>query len=225
MTNFFNTDGVIHKVSTLICDILILSLLWLFFSIPLVTIGASTTALFFFTTRRISNREGTLWRDFWNSFKSNFKQATLIWLMIVAVGFLLFVSVSSINAIDNPTLRILILFMQIPMIIEFILVSLYIFPILSRFEVSLGEVLKSAFTMANRHILTSISFLVIALTVILAASFFPIFFLVGIGVYAYFSSFLFMRVFRKYRPEIDTAYRVPQTLEEGSEMLEAGADA
>ncbi|MDR1204102.1 MAG: DUF624 domain-containing protein [Peptococcaceae bacterium] len=196
MYNFFGMDGVLYKIATLIYNIMVLSLLWLLFSIPLFTIGASTTALFFVTTRLISNHERYLWRDFWSSFKSNFRQATLTWLMTAAIGFVLF-------GTDHSTFRTLVLLARIPLSIELVLISIYIYPIYARFDVKLTDAVKSAFIMANRHILTSVCCMAVALTVLLAAYLYPIFLLAAMGVYAYSSSFLFMRLFRKYHPEID----------------------
>lgn len=62
-------------------DLFILSLFWLATSWPIVTIGASTTALFYVCFRMWRREEGGLWKTYIKSFKENFKQATFIWLL------------------------------------------------------------------------------------------------------------------------------------------------
>jgi uncharacterized membrane protein YesL len=66
-----------------------LNLLWLVCSLPIVTIGASTTALYYVTLKIAENEEGDITQQFFRSFKANFKQATVLWLILLAVGIVL----------------------------------------------------------------------------------------------------------------------------------------
>ena len=201
MSGFFSMDGPFYKIGSLIADIMILSFYWLIFSIPLVTIGASTTALYYVMTRRISNREGYLFRDFWTSFKSNFKQTTIIWLIFLVVYYILYINIRNINVVGS--MRTVVFPVQICFLIEIILCSLYIFPLNARFELSLKDSFKTAFFMANRHLLTSICCLLIAGAIVYATIATVILFLVAMGLYVFLTSYLFLRIFKKYRPEID----------------------
>ncbi|MCL2457094.1 MAG: YesL family protein, partial [Defluviitaleaceae bacterium] len=85
MREFFSLEGTFNKYAGFVADTLILSMLWIFFCLPVFTVGASTTALFYVSTRRISNREGYISSDFWAAFKSNFKRATALWFLIFFV--------------------------------------------------------------------------------------------------------------------------------------------
>ena len=67
-------------------ECMLLSILWVVTSLPVITIGASTTALYYAVVKVIRNNEGYVWGEFWNGFRTNFKQATIIWL--VALLFL-----------------------------------------------------------------------------------------------------------------------------------------
>lgn len=67
-------------------ECMLLSILWVVTSLPVITIGASTTALYYAVVKVIRNNEGYGWGEFWNGFRTNFKQATIIWL--VALLFL-----------------------------------------------------------------------------------------------------------------------------------------
>ena len=194
-------DGPFYRIGTLAADIMILSFYWIIFSIPLFTIGTSTTALYYVVTRRISNREGYLFKDFWTSFKSNFKQSTIIWLIFLVVIFILYFNIYNIDAVGD--MSIFLLPIQVFLFLEAVICYMYILPITARFDISLKNSIKTAFFMANRHLLTSICCLLIGAAVLFASIYTIIMFLVAMGLYVFITSYLFIRIFRKYRPEID----------------------
>ncbi len=81
----FKYDNPVFNGLNKIADCCVLSIFWLVFSLPIVTMGAATTALYFSVNRRLNNESGKLWEDFWAAFKLNFKQSTVIWLFYLAV--------------------------------------------------------------------------------------------------------------------------------------------
>ena len=68
MHGLFSMDGPIYKYGGLLADLLLLTLLWLLCSLPIITIGAATTAVYYVTTRRLSDKESYITRDFFLSF-------------------------------------------------------------------------------------------------------------------------------------------------------------
>ncbi|MCL2421742.1 MAG: DUF624 domain-containing protein [Defluviitaleaceae bacterium] len=205
MGGLFNLDGPFFKFGNIIADIMILSFIWILFSIPIFTIGASTTALFYVTTRRIADKEGYLIKDFVASFKSNFKMATKLWMLWLILGGLIALNIYWLRNVEfEPMLAAILLPVQIVVLVELYITALYLFPITARFEMTFRQTIKSAFYMANRHLLTTLSCVATTVAIIFAAAMFfePILF-VGMGVYAYITSYMFIQVFRKYRPEID----------------------
>ena len=201
MQGFFSMDGAFYKIGSLIADIMILSFYWILFSIPFFTIGASTTALYYVMTRRISNREGYLFRDFWTSFKSNFKQTTIIWLIFLVILYILFINIRNIDLVGD--MKTFVYPVQIVFLVEVVLCFMYILPLNARFEIGLKDSFKTAFFMANRHLLTSIGCVIVGGAIFLASMMTILLFLVAMGLYVYLTSFLFLRIFKKYRPEID----------------------
>jgi len=205
MGGIFNMDGPFFKFGNAIADIMILSLIWILFSIPLFTIGASTTALFYVTTRRISDKEGYLFRDFYTSFKDNFKLATKLWLFWVILCGLIITNIFALRTFEfTPLMATILMPIQMVILIELFITSLYLFPITARFEMGFIQIIKSAFFMANRHMLTTISCVCTFILIFLASAYiFEPIFIVGMALYAYITSYMFMKVFRKYRPELD----------------------
>ena len=90
MGNFFSTDGPLFEGMAYIINIIYVSVLWILFSIPIITIGASSTALYYTVTKVIRHGRSYIFREFWQSFKSNLKQSTAVWLIYrVMMGILL----------------------------------------------------------------------------------------------------------------------------------------
>ncbi len=201
MRGIFSLDGAFYKWGSLIADILVLSLMWIFFSLPIVTIGASTTALFYVTTRRISEREGYITRDFWEAFKSNFKRATGIWLIHLLMLAVLYLNITNISLLGDMSQILLPL--QIVILIEITIISFYVYPLTARFEMKWTQIIKTAFFMANRHIFTTFTCVALAAAIIFGILAYPLLLLAAMGLYAWMSSYMLMKVFRKYHPEMD----------------------
>ena len=204
MRDFFSLDGSFNKYGSLIADMIILSFMWLFFSIIGlgITIGASTSAMFFVSTRRIANREGYVTRDFWEAFKVNFKKATVVWLVILLIIWLIWFNITHIDMVGG--MGVIILPAQLILVVQIAFMSVYIFPMLARFDMGIKQVLRTCFFMANRHMLTSITCVVLLAAAVISFLFIPpIALFVAPGLYATLSSYMIMKVFKKYRPEID----------------------
>ncbi|MDR3092052.1 MAG: YesL family protein [Clostridiales bacterium] len=215
MNKFFGIDGPLYRLGSALWDVLALNFLWLICSLPILTMGASTTALYYVTTRRVSAREGYIWRDFFRAFKENFKEASKIWLSLLAAGFVVFINMYNMLYNKGFAAKLggaapLLLTAQIVFFVEIITLGLYAFPILSRFHMGALSVIKTALLLQHRHLPTSVLLTAMFLAV-LAAAFAVVWvplnasaLLFGAGGYAYAASFLFMRVFRIYRPGMDS---------------------
>jgi uncharacterized membrane protein YesL len=209
MNGFFSLDGPFMRYGGLLADMVILSFLLILLCLPLVTAGASVTAAYYVATRRICDRDGYLLRDFFTSFKKEFIRTTLIFVFCAALLGILFVN---INVLSDPESAAAIRFQSVLFILrplqwviffEVILIMMYIFPLASRFDMKVKDLFKTAFFMANRHMLTTVGMVVLLILLILITFTFGEMWLFLIpGVYVLTSSYLLMRIFKKYRPEI-----------------------
>ena len=86
---FGRSKNVIFDILDKITDTIFLSLVFLLFSIPIFTIGASMTALYYTVNKVQRHSRGYMWGEFTGDFRRNFKQATLTWLIFMAVGAIL----------------------------------------------------------------------------------------------------------------------------------------
>ena len=207
--DLFNLDGPLFKYGNMLADMVILSFLWIIFSLPLVTMGAASTAAYYVATRRIAEKEGYLIKDFWKAFRREFFKVTPIFIPImVMVMVITIINLPQLNVTDAETMPLaantVLTVLQYVLLVESLIVLMYMFPIAARFDMNRKELLKTAFFMANRHLLITIILVVILVGGSLTFLWlFGLLLLVFPGIYFYMSSYLFMRIFRKYRPDID----------------------
>jgi uncharacterized membrane protein YesL len=89
MNRIFGMDSPLMGALMKIGDILCLSILWLVFSLPIFTIGASSSALYAAVYHCLRRSKPGIWKYFWHAFRENFKRSTLAWLIELAVLALL----------------------------------------------------------------------------------------------------------------------------------------
>ena len=118
------TDSGIMRVLSKICDIVCLNVLWLVCSLPIITIGASTTALYTVMLKLVKNEEGYIFKGFLHAFKLNFKQSTIIWLILLLCGGVCFVDYR-ISEMMPGTLGMV--FKSVFLLLAFFLISVKIY--------------------------------------------------------------------------------------------------
>ena len=201
MRNIFDLDGPFNKYGGLLADTVIVSVMWILFSIPIITIGASTTAMFFVTTRRIANREGYITSDFWLAFKTNFKKATVLWLLVLLLNLILLFNIFNLEAVGD--FRVWLGPAQLIMMIIIGLMCMFMFPMCARFQMGIIQIIKSSFFMAIRHLFTSVTCLLLLLALIASIFFMELMVFLVPGVFGMLSSHMVMKIFKRYRPEMD----------------------
>ena len=90
MSGFFNMDSPVMRFLSRVCDLMILNFMCLICCIPIVTIGASVTALYSVTLKMVRGEESYIFKGFLKAFKENFKISTIIWLILAVLGLLIF---------------------------------------------------------------------------------------------------------------------------------------
>ncbi len=197
MGNLFSIDGPLYKISTVIYNLLVLNFLWLIFSIPFVTIGASTTALFYVTGKIVRQDNYTsLIKPFWHSFKTNFKQATLIWLALLAGFMIIFINIRNVHLLGG--LGKYFAPFQFVILIELLIIGIYIFPLLARHHIKFLDGIKAAFFIGNRHILTTIMCLAVFPGMYFLLMWKGFFILFIMAIYSFWITYLVQDKFSRY---------------------------
>ena len=152
MSKLFRMDSPLMRFLTKIADLMVLNILFCVTSIPLITIGASWTALYSVTLRMVRDEEGSVSRSYFQSFRQNFRQATLLWLGVLVVLALLVLDIRVLNGMSEGTAPGLLRVGVEILALLGIMVLQYLFPSLARFEASLADTLKNACMMALAHL-------------------------------------------------------------------------
>ena len=145
-------DSPLMRFLTKIADLMVLNILFCVTSIPLITIGASWTALYSVTLKMVRDEEGSVSRSYFRSFRQNFRQATLLWLGVLVVLALLVLDIRVLNGMAGGTAPGLLRVGVEILAFLGIMVLQYLFPSLARFEASLADTLKNACMMALAHL-------------------------------------------------------------------------
>ena len=168
MSNLFNLDGPILQFINKIVYSVYLNILWFVCCIPIVTIGASTTALFYVTLKMAKNEEGNITKSFFHSFKDNLKQGTKIWLILLSLGIIL-----GIDGYVLYHIRFENIFWTLCMAVFFVaaaayaIVLMYIFPLLARFDNTVGAMFKNALFIGIRFLFCTVLMAVIYFVMLL----------------------------------------------------------
>ena len=141
-------DSPLMRFLTKIADLMVLNILFCVTSIPLFTIGASWTALYSVTLKMVRDEEGSIFRSYFQSFRQNFRQATLLWLGVLAVLTLMVLDIRALNGMTEGMVPGLLRVGVELLAILGIMVLQYLFPSLARFEASLADTLKNACILA-----------------------------------------------------------------------------
>jgi uncharacterized membrane protein YesL len=200
MGNIFNLDNGFFTTINKLIDILLLSIIWVIICIPIITIGPATTALYYTVVKVIRRERGYLLSEFFKCFKDNFKTGALAGIIMTILAIALYADRKIVSTFDG-NLYFFMFSIFNAMILLLFCVSIYVFPILSRFNVGLKQLFKSSLLMAIKHLPTTILMAVIIIAFMLGIYIMPPVAFVGPALCFLLCSFLLERVFKKYMPE------------------------
>lgn len=204
MRNFFGSDSTLMKVLGKMFDMAYLSLVFILFCLPVVTIGASLTALYYTTVKVIRRERGYVFQEFLRSFKLNFVTATIFWVLQVVLLFVMDFNVSTVVEQDGGKIGIMSgAYIVIGVFIYAI--SVYAYPILSRFDMKRTKMLRLAFYMMLKHFYCTIPMVILSagsiLAIVFLANVLPIIPLLLPTLATYINSFMMEWMFKKYMPK------------------------
>lgn len=201
MGNLFNFDNPFFRTINKLVDVVWLNIIFVVFSLPIFTIGASTTAMLSVTMKMARDKEGYMWQGFWKSFKQNFKQSTIIWLLMLLVAAVLGTDIYFFASLTESYAKLLKALMMGLSIVA-ACTAIYLFPLQAQFENTIKQTLKNALFMAIRHLPWTILLVVIvAVCGVLIWLFLPIAVFFGFGLTAFICSYIYNHIFVRYIPK------------------------
>lgn len=221
MERFFNSDNAVMRALGKVFDIGWLSIVYVIFCIPIVTIGAATTSLYYVSAKVLRHDRSYVWTEFWKSFKQNFLPATGMWLIFAVIFGVLYYNINMVGITDAESQYggyLAGAYIAIGVIVASIMS--YAFSVLSRFDMKISKIFRFSLYLAFRHFLHTLILLVIL-------------FVAGFGIYAGFlvqmplllmfvpgtASFLYTfpmeHLLKKYTPQTEKKFT-----EDGEEIVE-----
>ena len=206
MAGFFNADNKLWSSVNSAVDAVLLNIMWLFTCIPIFTIGAATTAFYYTTHKVIRNQRSGIWKEYWASFKANFKQATKTWLIFLAIFVIFYFDISICTAYLEAGEKIGIMAYFFYGLLAVVLIwFMYVFAYMARFEDDSKTTLKNAAIMAFTNLRSSLIVLVLVAGTIYVCKVVPFFSWFVPAIAMVFLNLVLEKVFRKYMSEEELA--------------------
>lgn len=196
--NFFSVDGPLYKFMSTLWDVIKLNFLWLLFSLPIVTIGASTVAAFSVTNKMSEDKEGYVGRQFVQAFKENWKQGVPLGIFFLVCAYVLYLDFE----IYRVTESVPVMIVGIISAVYFVSAFIYAFPLIARYDNTVIQTLKNSIRITMRYFPRTIALVVVLVIEIILFMFntTTLFFMLLIGpvciIYTIsgFSMYVFRRI-------------------------------
>lgn len=216
MGRIWNYDNKVYKVIGTITDCFLVSLLWIATSLPLVTIGASTAALYHTIDETIVKQRSYITAEYFSSFKSNLKQAILTWLIFLFLFAFLIMDLVMFKsqAADSKTAGAIYYFFLV--VFAFLLAwCFYLFPYIARFQAAgVREIMFKSFSMMIANPGWSLLLAVIFYVCFLLCNDLQFFFFLFPGGFCYIKHFILeKKVFPKYMQKDDLERQKAEKME------------
>lgn len=195
MKKIFDMDNPLMQALSVAADLLALNILALLCCLPIVTAGAGITAMNDLVIHMARQEETYLVKPFFRSFRANFKQSSLLWLLILAAAALLYFDYHA-AAVYAPMLRYPIAAIGVMLLA----IAMYAFALLSRYENSVFGTLKNAVSLAIGFFPRTLGMVVFTVAFwVLAIHFYrfgvPVLVLFGLSLPCYICALLLRGVF------------------------------
>ena len=199
----FSYDSKFSQIMLKLCYGCYLNLLWMVCSLPVFTAGAATAALYDVTLRLAREEEPPLTSRFFKAFREDFRQATILWLILLGVGALLGADGYILYRLSKgttgvvPVVCTLGLALIIAAAIAYVIVLLYVFPLVASVKNTNWAMLKNALLIGIHYLFCTILVFAIHFAMFFAvvAIYTPLI-VFGEGLCALLSSYLLGNVIR-----------------------------
>lgn len=197
----FNPDGQFYKMTTVTSQFILLNLLYILMCLPIVTIGVATSSLLEVLLRYADDERGYLINDYFQAIKSNWKQATAAFAILIFPIALLIYS-SSFWFAGGTLLTSIVAVVSAILAAYFFVVLTLSLALIGRYKNSLKQTLKNAFLLPVADPVRSLGVLLIPVLLFCLMVLFPGFRLFlplfGFVFVCYCSAFLLLSIFKRW---------------------------
>lgn len=204
MAGLFSYESPLIQFLNKAVDCVFLSVLWMIFSLPIITMGPATCALYYTANKVIRHNRSHVLPEFWRSFKSSFKQGFLVGLFLIAfyVAVIQNIYLYFGGFIEGLITKPLLIF---NVVIGLIVLpwAIFTFSYIARFENKLRVIFKNCMLISIRHLGVSILLLLLfVVSAIILWFYLPTIFLLP-ALYMLLATYLLEPVYRRYMSDED----------------------
>lgn len=156
----FDPDSLLMRTLSRVADLALLNVVFLLTCLPIFTIGAANTALYTVVFTMDTGREGKLLSGYFRAFRDNFRQSTLLWLIILLFGASTYVYMVQFSALGG-SLGYVLLVLATAILVTLLMVFSYAFPLFSQFSNTIRATATNSLLLAVAYLPRSVILLVI----------------------------------------------------------------
>lgn len=211
LRNILNLDNSFYTFFKKIGWVFLLNILFLVTSLPIVTIGASSAAMYAVLNKMIEEKEFSLFKDYFRAFGKNFLSSTLMWLLMLVIMAVMMIDFRYVFQEMTGGFSYVMRIGTIFVAVMFCMAANAVFPLIVRFDVPLKEIIPAVVKIAFRHIGLSLESAAFTLVVLGGSAFilskgwfgglFILFPVISPGLHAFMQSYLYRHMFRHYIEE------------------------
>ena len=183
--SIFDINNSFYQFGRKLLYVFLLNILFVVTCIPIFTVGAAMTAMNSVFLKIINERDFSLLKDYFGAFKENFVKSTVIWIMSLAIGFVLYVDIFywARFGIEDGTYGYVMLVFSCIVALFFVMMLHTVFPLIARFDMSIKEIITNTVMITAKDFLYGIEAVVFTVLI------------VGISVYMIFTGKLLFMVY------------------------------
>ncbi|MCH4209795.1 YesL family protein [Bifidobacterium sp.] len=204
---FFNQDNAFFRFMGVGFDLIELNVLTLVCCLPVVSAGASITAMHAVLWRMVRNEETYIARQFFDAFRRNFKQSMAAWLPMLAIGLVMAVDILMLGSLPASLHTIMVVVLTVVGLLVAACAQ-YLFALISRYRNPLGIQLKNAALLAIGFFPRTVGMLAILVVfALLSVRYFlyaiPLLIMFGVSLPQYCCAWLYEPIFRRIDQQQD----------------------
>ena len=161
-------------------------------------IGPSTTAFFYIGQKIVGDEEGYVTKQYFHSFKQNFKQGSIIWLIMAFFGSMLMFNMYFYRNMEATGVTKVLSVLVLVACVFYILTMQFVFPVLSKFDNTTFNIIKFALLISIRNIGWTLLMVAIFVGTIVAGAFILPILILAPGIIVGLDSFIIRHVFKPY---------------------------
>lgn len=172
MGKILSYDSAVVRLFNTITNIMLVNILWLVCSLPIITMGAATTAAYYVFYKNITEQDEAVIKPFFKAFKKSFVQATLMWLPLALIGAVLVLDIMYLVSKYLGTFHVLWVATIVIGLLYLILVS-HCFAIMGRYDAPIKQIICNSYLIFLLNFIRSFATLLLTVALPLVLIFMP----------------------------------------------------